>query len=73
VFTEYYTREIGTASESTLWNALKFGTTREVDSKQGRAQAEGLLIAPLNGSEVMAAQVELNGAVVEALITKPPQ
>ena len=52
-----------TAMESKLFNALKFGTAGEVDTKEGRALAEGLLLPPPNGSEVGAPQVELNGAV----------
>jgi len=39
---EYYTHEMGTAIERTLRNALKFGTTGEVNSKEGWETAEGL-------------------------------
>jgi len=58
--------------ESHLWNALKIGQSREVNSQEGVAHAEGLDVAPPNCSDVGALQVELNGAVGEALITKPP-
>jgi len=68
VLTEYHTREMVTAIERKLWNALKFGTTGEVDSKEGGAPAEGLLVVPPNYSKVGATQVELNGAVGEAFI-----
>jgi len=47
-------------------NALKFETAGE-----GLAHAEGLELAPLNCSEVVVLQLELNGAVREAFITKP--
>ena len=60
MLTEYHTHEMVTATERKLRNALKFGTSGEVDSKEGRADAEGLLVAPPNCSEVMALQVELN-------------
>ena len=61
-----------TASERILWNALKFGTAGEVNSKEGRALAEGCPPLPPNCSEVGAPQVDLNGAVGEALIQQPP-
>ena len=41
-----------TLSERIIWNALKFGTTREVNTQEGRTQAEGLELAPPNCSEV---------------------
>ena len=72
MLTEYHTLEMLTASERTRLNALKFGTTGEVNSKEGRAQTKGLLNSPPNCSEVGAPEVELNGAVEEALILKPP-
>ena len=52
-----------TVTERKRWNALKFGTTGEVNSKEGGAPAEGLLLAPPNCSEVGTPQVELDGAV----------
>ena len=61
-----------TFSERTIRNALKFGTTGEVYSKEGLAHAEGFLFAPPNCSEVVALPVELNGAVGEALVLQPP-
>jgi len=60
-----------TYTERLLWNALKFWTAREVDSKEGLAHAEGLLVPPPNCSEVGTPQVELDGAVGEALIQQP--
>ena len=62
---------MGTVRERALRNTLKVGTTREVNSKEGRAKAEGLELAPPNCSEVGARQIELNGAVGEALIQQP--
>jgi len=62
-----------TVTERLLRNPLKFETTREVYSKEGWAQTEGVLILQNDDSEVGAPQVELNGAVGEALITNPPQ
>ena len=59
------------ARESKPWNALKFRTSCEVNSKEGVAIAEGLLLPPPNCSEVGAHQVELDGAVGEALILQP--
>ena len=53
-------------------NALKFGTAGEVDPKEGMAHAEGLLLPPPNCSEVGAPQVELDGAVGNALTLQPP-
>jgi len=58
--------------ERCIWNALEFGTTGEVDSKEGGALAEGSLIPPPKGSEVGAPQIELNGAVEEALLILQP-
>ena len=72
MLTEYHTHEIWTATERSIRSALKFGTSGEVDPKEGRAQAEGLELAPPNCSEVVAPQEELNGGVGEALVTKPP-
>ena len=63
---------MGTATERKLRNALKFGTTREVDSKEGDSKAEGLMLPPPNCSEVGSHQVELNGDVGEALVQQPP-
>jgi len=60
-----------TATERTLRNDLKFGTAGEVNSKEGRVQAKWFELAPPNCSEVGAPQVELNGAVGEALIHHP--
>jgi len=60
-----------TAAERKLWNALKFWTTGEVNSKEGGAHGEGLELAPPNCSEVGTPPVELNGAVEEALIPQP--
>ena len=57
-----------THKERKLRNALKFGTSREVDSKEGVAPAEGLMVAPPNCSEVGSPQEELDGALGEALI-----
>ena len=61
-----------TTTERSLWNALKFGQSREVDSKEGGADAEGLLLPPPDCSEVEAPQGELIGAMGEALIHQPP-
>ena len=52
-----------TASKRIIRNSLKFGTTGEVDSKEGGAIAEGLLVAPRKQSEVGTPQVELNGTM----------
>ena len=72
MLTEYHAHEIATHSERHLRNALKFGATREVDSKEGVAPDEGLEIAPTNCSDDGSPQVELDGAVGEALINQPP-
>jgi len=61
-----------TATERKRWNALKFGTTGEVDSKERWALAEGLLVAPPKCSEAGAPQGELDGAVGENYIQQPP-
>jgi len=71
LFTEYHTHEMATATKRNLWNTLKFGTTREVNSQEGEASSEGLLPPPPNCSEVGIPQVELDGAVGEALVAKP--
>ena len=71
MLTEYHTHEMATASQRTLRNALKFGQSGEVDSKEAGAQAECLELAPPNCSEVGASQVELNGTVGEALVLHP--
>ena len=68
MFTEYQTHEMVTATESKLWNAFKFGTTREVDSQERGADDEGFLLAPTDCSKVGTPQGELNRAVGEALI-----
>ena len=67
---EYHAHEMATLSERILRNALKFGQSGEVNSKEGCAFVEGLLVAPPNCNEIESPQVELNGAVGEALITK---
>ena len=68
MITEYQTNEMGTATERHLWNALKFGTTGEVNSNEGQAHDEGLLFPLPNCSEIGSPQGELDGAVGEALI-----
>ena len=60
---EYNTHEMATFIERKLWNALKFGTTGEANSKEGAAIAEGFPAVPPNCSEVGALQVEFNGAI----------
>ena len=60
-----------TALERKPWNALKFGTTGEVDSQEGVSFAEGLGVLQPNSSEVGTPQVELNSAVGEALFLQP--
>jgi len=72
VLAECSTHEVATERERILRNALKFGTSREVDSKEGLARAEGLEHAPPNSSEALEFQVKLNGTVGEAIILKPP-
>ena len=54
---------MATAKERTLRNALKLGTTGEVDSKEGLTLASGSLVPPLKISEVGSLQIELNGTV----------
>jgi len=63
---------MSTLTERKLWDALKFGTSGEVNSKEVRAQAEGLLVPIPKSSEVGTPQVELDGAVGEALVLQPP-
>ena len=70
---EYQTHEMTIFTERKHRNALKFGTSGEVESKEGWAIAEGLELAPPNCIEVRAPQGELNGAVGEAIITQPPR
>jgi len=72
VLTEYHRGEKMTATKRKLGNALKFGQSGEVHSKEGCAKAEWLEHAPPNCSEAGASQVKLNGAVGEALIQQPP-
>ena len=62
---------MATLTERKLWNALKFGTTREVNSQEGGAPAEGLMLPTSNCSDAGEPQVELNGAVGEALFQQP--
>ena len=62
---------MGTAGERHLRNALKFVQAREVDSKEGVATDEGLIIPPPNCSEIGAPPIELDGAVGEAVILNP--
>ena len=63
-----------TITERHLRNALKFGTTGEVNTKEGWEIAEGLVVAPPNCREVVTPPLELNGTVGEALIPQhPPQ
>ena len=63
MLTEYHTHEMVTAIERLLWNALKFGTTREVESKEGGVTAEGWLVAPRKCKDIGTLQCKLNGAV----------
>ena len=63
---------MATDNEAIVRNALKFGQSGEVNSKEGQADAEGLELAPPNRSEVGSPQLELNGAVGEALVQKSP-
>ena len=72
MLTEQHTHEMGTTSEREIRNALEFGASREVNSKEGRAHAEGLLLASPNCSEAEKPQVELDRAVGETLIQHPP-
>ena len=57
-----------TTTKRNLRNALKFGTTREVNPKEGWQLAELLVVVLKNCSEIGAPQVELKGAMGEALI-----
>jgi len=61
-----------TGSERSHWNALKIGTSGEVNSKEGRAVGERLLDAPTKGNEAGTHQIELDGAVGEILVYQPP-
>ena len=72
MLTEYHAYEMTTFIKCILWNALKFGTSGEVNSKEGVARAEGVELPPPNCSEVVTPQGELNGPVGEALIQHPP-
>ena len=72
MFTEYHINEMATERERILRNALKFGTSREVNSKEGGALAERSELAPPDCSEFRASQVNLNGAVGEVVILQPP-
>ena len=60
-----------TIIQRSLRNTLKFGTTEEVNSKEGVAPFKGIELAPPESSEVRTPQVKLDGTVGEALITKP--
>ena len=71
MFPEYHLHEVGTIKEHQLWNALKFGTAGEVNSKEGAALVEGFDHAPPNCNEVGAPQGELDGANGEAPILQP--
>jgi len=62
---------MGTATERTHRNALKFGASGEVDAKEGVATAQGMDIAQSNCSEVLSPQIELYGAIGEALMLQP--
>ena len=72
MLTKYHTREMATATERHLRNTLKFRTAGEVNSKEGVALTEGLLLPPPNRSEVETPQVKLNRAVGEAFMTHNP-
>ena len=71
MITKYHAHEMVTITERHLRNALKFGTSREVNSKEGVAPIEGLELAPPNCSKVGVPQGELEGAVGKALINQP--
>jgi len=60
-----------TGSEHHLRNALKFGTTGEVNSQEGVTPTEWLLDSPIY-SEVGAPQRKLNRAMGEAIVLQPP-
>ena len=68
------THEMATISERSLRNALKFGQSGEVDSKEGLDLSKGPhdVVTQLNCSEVGTPQVELNGAVGEAIVLQTP-
>ena len=68
MFTEYQAHEMLTISERTFPNTLKFGTSGEVNSQEGINLLQRIHPSPPNCSEVVTPQVELNGAVGEALI-----
>ena len=72
MLTEYRTHEMVTLRKRKSRNALKFWTSGEVNSKEGGAQGEGLLDVLSNVSKVETPQVELDGAVGEALVLQPP-
>ena len=71
MFTEYHAHEMLTASERKLRNALKFGTAGKVNSQERLKIRQGSSSNHHNSSEVAAPQVELNGAVDEALTLHP--
>ena len=73
MLTEYHTHKMAKATKRSPWNALKFGTSGEVNSQEGRAPAEDCIVVPPNCSEFVTLQGELNGALGEALIPQPPQ
>jgi len=73
VLTEYHTHEVVTFSERKPLNALEFGASGEVNSKEGGEPAERCPPLPPNCSEVGSPQVELYGAVGEAHIQQPTQ
>jgi len=58
-------------TERKLLNALQFWTAGEVNSKEGCTIPEWFLLPQTKCSEVGAPQVELDGAVVEALVLNP--
>ena len=72
MFAEYHAHEMLTATKRSMRNALKFVTSGEVYSKEGWEDAEGLLGPPPNCSDVGTPQVELDGAIGEALIPQNP-
>jgi len=63
---------MATVTERKPWNALEFGQSREDDTREGVAPAEGLITVPPNCSEVGSPQEELNGTVGEVLLLNPP-
>ena len=60
MLTEYHTHEMATFTERHPSNALKFGTTGEVNSKEGRALVEGRFPILMVKIEVGTHQVELD-------------